>query len=164
MFASHPDGQGCTCKIKGVSRTALTPWYNSGITEAKTWRHKCERLYRRTKLIVHKDVYRAARLKLNSLIANSKLLYYAEKILHGCPNQETLFTLLDKVCHRKQVVLPNMPTEYFNDCFIQKITRVRNDVNEQVFDLPPELQELDPDEDALASPHSIECVKFRISS
>ena len=93
--------------------------------------------FRWTKLTVHKDMYRGARLKLNSLTANSKLSCYDEKILHGCPNQKTLFTFLDKVGHRKQVVLTDMPADLlvksFNDYFIQKITRNRNYLNEQVF-------------------------------
>ena len=61
-----------------------------------------------------------------------------------------LLTFLDKAYHRKQVVLPAMPpdqlVESFSDYIVQKTTRIRNDLNEQAFDLPPELPELDPDE------------------
>ena len=48
-----------------------------------------------------------------------------------------LFTFLDKVCHCKQVVLPDMTPdqleESFNHYFIQKIMCIRNDLNEQTF-------------------------------
>ena len=45
-------------------------------------------------------------------------------------------------------MLPDQLVESFSDYFIQKITHIWSDVNEQAFDLPPELPELDPDEDA----------------
>ena len=40
---------------------------------------------------------------------------------------------------------PDQLVESFNDYFIQKITRIRIDLNELAFDLPPELSERDPD-------------------
>ena len=43
---------------------------------------------------------------------------------------------------------PDQLVESFSDYFIQKITRIRNDLNEQAFDLPPELPELYPEEPA----------------
>ena len=46
---------------------------------------------------------------------------------------------------------PDQLVAYFSDYFIQKITRVRSDLNKQAFDLPPELPELDPDEGATVS-------------
>ena len=159
-------------RSKVFTERPLTPWYNAGIMEAKKWRRKCERLYRRTGLTVHKDLYREARLKLNSLIASSKLSYYDEKILQGCPDQKSLFTFLDKVCHRKQVVLPDQqPAELvasFNDYFVQKITRIRKDLDEQALHLPPDPPELDTDEApssfATFSPVSILDVEKIVSS
>ena len=54
---------------------------------------------------------------------------------------------------------PHMPpdqlVESLSNYFIEKITRIRNDLNEQVFDLPPELPELDPDEAAAAEWHRV---------
>ena len=49
-------------------------------------------LYRRTKLTVHKDVYGAARLKLNSLIANIR----PSKIPHLVPNSENIIYIPGK--------------------------------------------------------------------
>ena len=95
-------------------------------------------------------MYREAREKLNMMIKDAKLSYYNDKILNGCPDQKSLFTFLDKVCHRKQVVLPDLTPDQlvtsFNDYVIQKITRIRKDLDEQNIDLPLYQLELDPDE------------------
>jgi len=79
---------------------------------------------------------------MKSLIANSKLTYYYEKIFQGCPDQKSLLTFLDKVYNRKQVVLVAL----FNDYFVQKINRIHKDIDEQSLPLSPDLPEHDTDE------------------
>jgi len=114
--------------IRTLTERPLTPWYNTAIAEAKKWRRKCERLYRRTGLNVHKDIYKEAKQRLNNMI---------------CPDQKSLFSFLNKVCHKKQVVLPDQPGDKlvssFNDFFLQNTERIRNDLDEQAADLPPDL-------------------------
>ena len=60
------------------------------------------------------------------------------------------FAFMDKVCHKKQSLLPDGSAEElvtsFNDYFVQKITRIRKDLDDQHRDLPIDLPELDPDE------------------
>ena len=73
--------------------------------------------YKEASLTVYKDIYRAARLKLNSSVVTSKLSYYDENKLNGCPNQKILFTFLDKLCHWKQVMLPDMPPDLLVESF-----------------------------------------------
>ena len=84
----------CTClsnlmdkhapvRCKMFTKRPLFPWYNTESTEAKRWRRKCERLYSRTRLTVHKDMYREAREKLNMMIKDAKLSCYIDKILNG---------------------------------------------------------------------------------
>lgn len=137
-------------RSKMFTERPLYPWYNTDITEAKQWRRKCERLYRRTRLTVHKDMYREAREKMNKMIKDAKMSYYNDKIMNGCSNQKSLFTFLDKVCHRKQVVLPDLPPDHlvtnFNEYFVEKITKIRKNLEEQIVDLPSDQPELDPDE------------------
>ena len=97
---------------------------------------------------VHKDLYCETRLKLNNLIASSKLSYYDEKILQGLPDQKSLFAFLDKVCHQKYVGLPELQSVQlvasFNDYFVPKITSIHKYLDKQP--VPPDLQELDTDE------------------
>ena len=116
----------------------------------KQWRRKCERLYRRTGLTVHKDMYRESRSNLNDLVALSKLTYYRDTIINDCSTQKSLFAFLDKVCHKKQSLVPDGSAEELvtsvNDYFVQKITRIRKDLDDQHRDLPIDLPELGPDE------------------
>jgi exonuclease III len=134
-------------RTKVFTERPLTPWYNTAITEAKKWRRKCERLYRRTGLTVHKDIYKEARQTVNKMIADAKLSYYNEKIMNGCPDQKSLFSFLNKVCHKKQVVLPDQPADKlvssFNDFFVQKIERIRKDLDEQAGNIPQDIPEHD---------------------
>ena len=85
-----------------------------------------------------------------SWIASSKWSYYYEKILQGCPDQKSLLTFLDKVYHRKQVVLhellPAQLVALFNDYFVQRITFFPKDIDEQALLLSPDLPEFDTDE------------------
>jgi len=109
-------------RTKIFTERPLTPWYNTAIMEAIQWRRKCERLYRRTGLTVHKDIYKEAGQRLNKMIAYAKLSYYNEKIMNGCADQKSLFSFLNKVCHKKKVVLPDQPGDKlvssFNGFFI----------------------------------------------
>ena len=113
----------------------LTPWYNPEINDMKQWRRKCERLYRRTDLTVHNDMYRESRSNLNNLVARSKLTYYRDTIINDCSTQKSLFAFMDKVCHKKQSLLPDGSAEelvtFINDYFVQKITRIRKDLDDQ---------------------------------
>jgi hypothetical protein len=81
-------------------------------------------------------MYREASLDLNQLIAEAKLAYYNVKILNGCPDHKSLFKFMDKVCHKKQEILPDFAPESlvvsFNDYFVQKIGRIRSDLDNQL--------------------------------
>ena len=95
-------------------------------------------------------MYRGSRSNLNDLVARSKLTYYRDTIINDCSTQKSLFAFMDKVCHKKQSLLPVGSAEElvtsFNDYFVQKITRIRKDLDDQHMDLPIDLPELDPGE------------------
>ena len=96
------------------------------------------------------DMYRESRSKLNALMADSKLTYYRDTIMNDCTTHKSLFAFLDKVGHKKKSLLPDGSAEdlvtHFNDYFVQKITRIRQDLDVQAKDLPVDLPELDPEE------------------
>ena len=137
-------------RTREFAERPLIPWYNPEIDVMKQWRRKCERLYRRSGLTVHKDMYRESRSKLNALIADSKLTYYRDTIMSDCTTHKSLFAFLDKVGHKKKLLLPDESAEdlvtHFNDYFVQKIARIRQDLDVQAKDLPVDLPELDPEE------------------
>ena len=45
-------------RTREFAQRPLTPWYNPEINDMKQWHRKCERLYLRTGLAVHKYMYR----------------------------------------------------------------------------------------------------------
>ena len=70
--------------------------------------------------------------------------------MQGCSDQKSLFTFLDKVCHRKHLVLrelqPAQLVASFYDYFVRKITGIRKYTDERTLHLLPDLPELDTDE------------------
>ena len=106
---------------------------------------------------VHKDLYREAKLKVNSLIGSSKLSFYDEKILQRYSDHKSQFECLDRVYHQKQVVLPEMqPAKMvtsFNDYLVKKIQRICKDLDERSLHLPPHLSEYDIAETHVVLPH-----------
>jgi len=102
-------------------------------------------------LNVHKDINREAKHKLTKMTADAKLSHYKEKIMNGCQDQKSLFAFLNKVCHRKQVILLDQSAadqlvSSFNDFSVQKIKFIQKCLNEQADDPPPNIPEVDTDE------------------
>ena len=66
-----------------------------------------ERLWRRTGLSVHRQMYKDQRTHVTSLIASAKQSYYNGKIVEGSSNNKTLFRIVDKLLHKeKPLTLP----------------------------------------------------------
>ena len=100
------------------------------ILSVKREKRKSERIWRKTKLTVHLEIFRAFCLKLKTLI------YYAKEKCHkkqisGCiEDQEQLFSIVNSTLgRRRQIVYPqhtdlfNLPF-LFNNYFITKIADI----------------------------------------
>ena len=59
-------------KEKSVVVRPIQPWFTDELHQAKNERRKAERLWRRTGLTVHKEIYRAEKCKYNTLLQDSK--------------------------------------------------------------------------------------------
>ena len=108
-------------------------WFTSEIGDAKRARRKAERLYRRTKLTVHREMFLEAQHHVNKLIENAKLNYYKAKV-NEAPDQKSMFKVVDSLLHRKQE--PKLPShenpkelaERFCDFFVEKIMKIRKEL------------------------------------
>ena len=123
-------------KTKIVAEREARPWMNTEIHQAKKQRRKCEKVWRKSKLTVHKEIYIEERQKVKSLISASKTKYFNEKIKDCEGNQKSLFTIVDKLLHRKQpsslpkyTSLADLATD-FSEFFVGKIRKIRDDLEE----------------------------------
>ena len=123
-------------KSKIVTIHPTSPWYTPEIHEAKKVKRKAERIWRRTKLTVHRDIFITERNKVNKLIIKSKKDYYANTLNESSNIQRDLYkcvnTLLNKNAPSK---LPDSEnnTDLCNSIvtfFSNKIKKIENQLKE----------------------------------
>ena len=78
-------------------------WMNDEIRQAKTQKRKAERTWRKTGLVVHKEIYVDLRNSLNKIISSSKREHYQECISKSSESQKSLFKSVDELLNKKEV-------------------------------------------------------------
>ena len=73
-------GQHSPLKSKTITVHHVAPWYTDVVRDTKTIRRKAERKWRQTRLVIHKQIYQAARDNVTALIGESKEAYYKDRI------------------------------------------------------------------------------------
>jgi exonuclease III len=124
----------CPEKSKTVTLRPVVEWYTPEIAAAKKRRSKCEQLWRKTGLTVHRETYKEERNKVNNLIVNTKQSFYNSKI-KDCTDQKSLFRFVNTLLGRNTI--PHLPThdsledllELFSHFFVTKISRIRADLD-----------------------------------
>ena len=91
-------------KTKQMTERPLLPWYNKDIQAAKRHRRQCELLWKRTGLTVHYDMFKAARLFVREQLSSAKSQFYNENIAKCNGDQKTVFSVVNKVLHRKKSI------------------------------------------------------------
>jgi len=126
--------QHAPLKSREVTIRPLVPWYNDEIDQAKKLRRKYERQWRMSKLTIHRQLYLQQRDKVNTLIDKAKSNFFECKIAE-CPDQKTLFKVVDDMLHRKgKELLPNCDSteelvEKFSNFFHNKIAALRAELD-----------------------------------
>ena len=87
-----------TCVV--VEQPAV-PWYNEDIAYAKRKRRQLERRWRRTKVLVDKEIFRKQRNRVKELFADAKADYYNELIVDCGNDQKALYAIINKLLHQK---------------------------------------------------------------
>ena len=94
---------------------------------------KSERIWRKTKLTVHLEIFRALCLKLKTLIYDAKEKCYKKQISDCGGDQKQLFGIVNSILGRgRQIVYPQHMDSFtlaslFNNYFITKIADIRNE-------------------------------------
>ena len=111
-------------KTKLFVEPPLIPWMNQEILNSKKRKRKLEKLWRKTTLTVHYEMYRLEKTNMQSLIAKSKTSHYRTKIEECSGNQGLIFKLISHLQNIK--AKPTLPSHEnindvcntFNDFFV----------------------------------------------
>ena len=108
-------------------------WYNGDIDREKRKRRKLERRWRKSRLVIDRELYKEQWKVVSSLIKKAKENYYSN-IQENKGNQKVLFNTVTRLLHRNtEKCYPTAPfsevlADRFADFFCQKIEVIRNDL------------------------------------
>ena len=105
-------------------------WYTADIRQAKQLRRRAERLWRKTRLTIHRVIFMERRGDVTDLIRKTKTDYYTNLICDNKDNNKKLFNVVNTLHGRKQSMpLPRKPVdillESFSEFFISKIVAIK---------------------------------------
>ena len=121
-------------KTRVITVRPEAEWYNESIREAKQTRRQAERLWRKTGLVVHREVYMEARDMVNALIDQEKRNHYQSIIAENHGNTKQLFSVVHLLLGKsKTTPLPSDKSaselcSLFGDFFVEKISKIRNSI------------------------------------
>jgi len=93
---------------KVMPRRSMLPLYNKNIQTPKRNIMHSERLWINTSLCVHSEMFNVSIILVKNTLASAKSEYYNKKIKASQGNQRTIFSVVNKVLHKSQTVLPNI--------------------------------------------------------
>ena len=105
-------------------------WYNAEIRQAKHLMRRAEKLWRKTRLTTHRDIFMERRDDVNDLIRKPKTEYYAKLICHNKDNTKELFNVVNTLlCRNQSMPLPRKPLvilmESFREFFITNTVAIK---------------------------------------
>ena len=124
-------------KTRTVPARPQPEWYTDQIRQAKQQRRQYERLWRKTKLTVHRQMYMDMKVKVNNLIGEAKTSHYKTIITENSGDQKKLFSVVSKLLgksHSPTLPPGKQPSELvctFSNFFIDKIMKIRADISNQ---------------------------------
>ena len=121
-------------QMKKLSSKTMVPWFNNSIKRAITKRRRFERLWRKDKIEIKRQMLRTARNEVSYLIEQSKRIYYNDKIINCEKDQKKLFEVINDLMSRKEKTkLPSGSllelVNAFNKFFITKIENIRFNIS-----------------------------------
>ena len=119
-------------RTRSISLRPRAPWYTDDIRENKTKRRNLERRWRRSKLMIDRELYINQCNVVKKLIFEAKMNYYSKLISDAGSNSNDLFRSIDRLLHRtpeKRLPTSTSPTDLANNFvhfFKNKIVNIRN--------------------------------------
>ena len=115
----------------------LASWYDNSINVEKRKRRKLERRWRKSRLVIHRELYEEQCKLVNSMIKTVKTNYYSNIINANKEDQKVLFITIDKLLHRKVVKKYSKASSAqelantFADFSHHKIENIKNELSAQ---------------------------------
>ena len=79
-----------------------SPWYDESIMQAKRERRKAERLFRKSKTEINKEIFKSKQKLANDLVSKNKQLYYNDKIKNAGNDFKELFKISKELLCKKK--------------------------------------------------------------
>lgn len=121
-----------SCTNKSVLLRPNTKWYSEELRDAKRERLRAERLWRKTRLEVHRQIFRDTSSKTAKLLYKTKQDYFSKKIEECGKDNKQLFKLSKSLMGKKQeTILPSSTSNKelaneFSKFFINKVATIRD--------------------------------------
>ena len=93
-------------KKRIVSSRPFAPWINIFVKAQKQVKRQAERLYRKTGLTIHKDIFKYKKNKTVNVIKEEKRKYILQKIASSNSSKELFKTFNDLIDKKKNNSLP----------------------------------------------------------
>ena len=113
----------------------MPPWINILVKAQKQVKRQAERLYRKTGLTIHKDIFKFQENKTVNVIKEEKRKYILQKNFSSNLSKELFKTFNDWIGKKKNNSLPvevlkNELPNTFNIFFTDKIEKIRNKLDQ----------------------------------
>lgn len=124
-------------QTKTITLRPNTQWYSEELHTAKREKRKAERVWRRTNLEIHRQIYREKCLLSSRLLFQSKQDYYSTSIMECGNDTKRLFKLTNKLLgDNNEVILPTSDNDRdlsneFGKYFLGKIQTIRETLQSQ---------------------------------
>lgn len=123
---------------KSIILRPNTSWYTKQLRDAKQEKRRRERIWRKTKLTIHHDLYRDQCRIMNKMLYEAKRTFYSDKITECSGNQKEMYKITKSLMGiGYDTVLPSHGSkeelaDKFMDFFTSKIVSIRSSIRQTV--------------------------------
>lgn len=114
-------------KSRSVSFTHTAPWFTPELRQLKATGRQLERLYKKTGLTVHSQMYSDHLQHYKKALTTAKSAYYSNLINTGTGNSRVLFSTVSHLLQPPKTLPPDISTDQctaFLDFFSSKINNI----------------------------------------
>lgn len=131
-------------KTRTVTFSQSAPWFTSELRQLKARGRQLERLYRKTGLTIHKQMFYTHFLSYKDSLSTAKSNYYTDLIRSGSGNSQALFSLVHKTLHPPD----SLPSHFYSTDSCNSIMTFFNTKIDHIHQqLAPQFSTLNPSSD-----------------